>query len=79
MWESGKKGVEGFVGTLRLASKVAPRSAVEDRDRAGIWPRPSRPSEFPGSRLPIQLLRVIHALELRCPTVALHSYRVTYG
>jgi len=33
---SGKKGVEVFVGTLRLASKVAPRSAVEDRAGRGL-------------------------------------------
>ena len=36
MWESGKKGVEVFVGTLRLASKVAPRSVVEDRAGRGL-------------------------------------------
>ena len=35
MWESGKKGVEVFVWTLRLASKVAPRNVVEDRAGTG--------------------------------------------
>ena len=39
----------------------------------------SRPSEFPGSRLALELLRVIHALLLRCPTVVSilkpYSYR----